>query len=218
MAPTLYSDDVSPPCRAVLWTAKLIGLDLTVKNTSLFNKEHLTDDFLKINPGHTLPTLVDGRLKLAESRAICRYLINKYAPNHDLYPENPDLRAMIDRFLDFDLGSLYTSIAGYFYPVYFYGKSEFDEVLGNKIKSSLELLSVFLGDEKYLGGNKLCLGDVNVASSLSTLEVMGYDLTSFPKVEAYYNNLKTLKYFKEVHDNGITSFKSFVDKIKASKK
>ena len=52
---------------------------------------------LQINPQHTIPTLVDGDFNLAESRAICTYLINKYAPGHALYPECPQKRALIDR-------------------------------------------------------------------------------------------------------------------------
>lgn len=44
----LYSFDMSPPCRAVLLTAKAIGLDLDVRETDLFKKEHMTEKFLQV--------------------------------------------------------------------------------------------------------------------------------------------------------------------------
>ncbi|WP_323677962.1 glutathione S-transferase N-terminal domain-containing protein, partial [Halorubellus sp. PRR65] len=60
----------SSPCRAVLLTAKAIGVDLNLKLMDLMKGEHLSPEFLKINPQHTIPTLVDNGLALSESRAI----------------------------------------------------------------------------------------------------------------------------------------------------
>ena len=58
---------------------------------------------LKLNPGHTVPTIVDGDLSLSESRAIMQYLCNRYAPESQLYPNQPKARASVDRWLNIDL-------------------------------------------------------------------------------------------------------------------
>ena len=41
------------------------------------------------------------------------YLCNQYAPDTQLYPSDPQQRAVIDKWLQFDLGSLYKSICDY---------------------------------------------------------------------------------------------------------
>ena len=53
--------------------------------------EHLSLDFLKINPHHTVPTYKDDKITLSESRAIMCYLVNQYASpeNASLYPADP---------------------------------------------------------------------------------------------------------------------------------
>ena len=48
------------------------------------------------------------------SRAICTYLIEKYAKDDALYPKDPKQRAIINQRLYFDMGSVYHSFAEYF--------------------------------------------------------------------------------------------------------
>lgn len=43
------------------------------------------------------------------SRAILTYLVNRYVPHSPLYPMEPRNRAAVDRFLYFDMGSLFKS-------------------------------------------------------------------------------------------------------------
>jgi len=59
----------SAPCRSVLMTAKAVGVDLNLKLTNLMAGEHLTPEFIKMNPQHTIPTLNDDGFALWESRA-----------------------------------------------------------------------------------------------------------------------------------------------------
>lgn len=74
----------------------------------MFNKEQLKDDFVKINPQHTVPTLVDDEFVLIESRAIAIYLIEKNFPTgHSLYPKDAKQRAVINQRMQFDCGTLY---------------------------------------------------------------------------------------------------------------
>lgn len=80
----------------------------------LFKKEQLQEEFVKINPSHTVPTLVDtDGFVLFESRAIAIYLIERNFPNgHSLYPKDANERALINQKLQFDCGTLYPRIRG----------------------------------------------------------------------------------------------------------
>lgn len=95
----------SSPCRSVIMTAKAVGVDLNKKLLNLQAGEHLKPEFIKINPQHTIPTLVDNGFALWESRAIQVYLVEKYGKTDSLYPKCPKKRAVINQRLYFDMGT-----------------------------------------------------------------------------------------------------------------
>lgn len=66
----LYYMPLSTPCRAVMLTAKAIGVDLNLKPIDVAAGEHMKPEFVALNPQHCIPTLVDGDLKLWE-RCVC---------------------------------------------------------------------------------------------------------------------------------------------------
>lgn len=102
MALKLFYMSISPPSRAVLLTARNLGLDVDVKHVNLLAGEHLTAEFLKMSPVHQVPVLVDNDFVLCESRAIMTYLVNSKRPGSELYPTDPKQRAQIDRLLYYD--------------------------------------------------------------------------------------------------------------------
>lgn len=59
---------------------------------------------MQINPLHTVPTLIIGDVQITDSHAICTYLVNEYAPNSTLYPQDPLDRAKVDKILYFNNG------------------------------------------------------------------------------------------------------------------
>ncbi len=42
-------------------TAECLGLDYTFKEVNLMKGEHMTPEYLKMNPQHNIPTVVDGK-------------------------------------------------------------------------------------------------------------------------------------------------------------
>lgn len=67
--------------------------------------------FLQINPQHTVPALDDDGFIICDSHAINVYLMNVYAKDKSLYPEDFKKRAIIDQRLHFDSGLLFPKFA-----------------------------------------------------------------------------------------------------------
>jgi glutathione S-transferase len=108
---TLYFAAGSPPSRACLMLLRILKLDVEVKNVNLAAGEQNQPEFLKLNPLHQVPVLVDGDFVLTEGRAILGYLMNKYSPGNSMYPTDPQKRAKIDQRLYYDATVVFDAAA-----------------------------------------------------------------------------------------------------------
>jgi len=183
-----YHMPMSAPCRAVQMLASELKIELNCKLTNLMAKEQLKPEFIKINPTHTIPTIVDDGFALWESRAILQYLCNK--SKSDLYPVDIKKRAVVDRMLQFDQGTLYKSLGEFLYPQLFM-KQPADAEKGQKFKEALTLLDGFIGSNGYVAGNKLTIADLSIFAGLTFIEtILDYDLSEWKNVNNWMNKLK----------------------------
>lgn len=106
----LYYFPLSPPSRAVLSTMRHLGLEPNIKMCSPLSGDTMAPEFIKLNPCHAIPVLVDGDFVLNESRAILMYICNKYPNGGTLYPEDAEGRAKVDKMLFFDGTSFYVAL------------------------------------------------------------------------------------------------------------
>ncbi|GBP40295.1 Glutathione S-transferase D1 [Eumeta japonica] len=210
----LYYVPGSAPCRSVLLTAKALNLNLNLKLVDLHHGEHLKPEYLKLNPQHTVPTLVDDGFSLWESRAIITYLANKYGKSSSLYPEEPKARAVVDQRLYFDMGTLYQRFADYFYPQLFGGESADPKKL-EKIEDALKLLDGFLDGQKYVAGSNLTVADLSLVASVSSFEATDVDFKKYSNIKRWYEHIKaTAPGYQEANEKGLDAFKALVKSMK----
>uniref|UniRef100_A0A8D8UCW4 Glutathione S-transferase 1, isoform D n=1 Tax=Cacopsylla melanoneura TaxID=428564 RepID=A0A8D8UCW4_9HEMI len=203
----------SAPCRAVQLTAAQLGIELNLKHTDLMKGEHLTPEFLKINPQHTVPTMVDGDYALWESRAIISYLASQYGKDDSLYPKDPKKRGLVDQRLYFDIGTLYQRFADYFYP-HCFGGAPLDAEKAEKLDQALGFLDTFLASSTYAAGDSITIADCSIVASLTTIEIIGFELSKHKNVVAYLAKAKTsLKNYEEANNKGTLAFKALVDHL-----
>ncbi|XP_054725701.1 glutathione S-transferase 1-1-like [Anastrepha obliqua] len=199
----------SAPCRSVLLTAKSLGIELNKKLLHLRNGEHLTPEFLKINPQHTIPTLVDNGFALWESRAILVYLVQKYGKDDSLFPKCPKKQAVVNQRLYFDMGTLYKAFADYYYPQIF-AKKPADPEMYKKMEAAFDLLNTFLEGNSYVAGDQLTVADLSILASVSTFDVAGFDISKYPNVARWYENAKKVPGWEENYE-GVLEFKKFFE-------
>ncbi|XP_055903551.1 glutathione S-transferase D1-like [Eupeodes corollae] len=200
----------SAPCRSVLMTAKAVGVDLNLKELNLMAGEHLKPEFVKINPQHTIPTLVDNGFALWESRAIMVYLVEKYGKTDSLYPKCPKKRAVINQRLYFDMGTLYQRFADYYYPQIF-AKAPADPEKFKKMEEAFGFLEIFLSGQQYAAGESLTLADIALVATVSTYEVAKFDLSKYPNVAKWYKQCKAVTPGIDLNQSGVEAFKKYFD-------
>lgn len=204
----LYYKPGSPPCRAVLMTAKAVGVELNLKRVELMAGEHLTPEYLKLNPQHTIPTLVDGEFSLWESRAIQIYLAEKYGKNDTLYPRCPKKRALVNQRLFFDMGTLYQRFGDYYYSQIF-AKAPADPEKFKKMEEAMGYLETFLEGKKYAAGDYMTIADLSLLATVSSYEVAKFDLSSYKSVTKWYNHIKSVAPGADLNEQGLVEFNRF---------
>jgi len=141
------------------------------------------------------------------SRAIMTYLANQYAPNSSLYPKDAKKRAVIDRVLQFDDGTLNQSFREYIaIPVLRQGKGlkDLDPEKEKKVREALKLLDDSLANQKYVAGNELSLADLSVLAGMTVVDAFNYDISEFKNVTEWNNRLKSeLPYYDQVNKEEI---------------
>nr|APC23399.1 GSTd6 [Liposcelis entomophila] len=192
MAITLYYFAPSPPARIALLAARAVGVDVDIKVVDLFNKEHLTPEFIKINPQHTIPTLDDNGFILWESRTIATYLVRQYGKDDTLYPKNPQLKALVDQRLYFDCDTLWPRIRAIGFPLIWLGETKISEKLRKSLNEAIGFLDKFLHGRKWLCGNNYTIADISILASLSSIVAVGWDISDYPNVKAWLESCKEI--------------------------
>ncbi|XP_063370310.1 glutathione S-transferase D7-like isoform X1 [Cydia amplana] len=210
----LYYLPPSPPCRAVMMLARVMGLELDLVLTNIMEGQHKTPEFLKMNPQHTIPTMDDNGFILWESRAIMAYLVNAYGRDDSLYPKNPRLRALVDSRLNFDLGTLFLRYFNLYAPVLFHG-DEYNEESAAKLDEALGWLNSMLEGRAFVAGDNMTIADITIVVTLSNLDAFGYDFSAHDNVTKWFERTKKALEpygYKDIDQAGAQILASFLKK------
>lgn len=201
--PVLYYTISSPPCRAVLLTATALGIELEQREINLLKSEHLTPEFIKLNPQHTIPTLDDNGVIIYDSHAICGYLVGKYAADDKLYPKDLAKRSNVDARLHFDSGHLFARGRMLYEPILYHGSTDCSVEKIEYIQKCWDIMEEFLKEEPYLCGSELTIADLCCITSVTTIDdVVTIDEKKYPKLLNWITRVSELSYYKEINDEG----------------
>uniref|UniRef100_A0A1Y9IW45 glutathione transferase n=1 Tax=Anopheles minimus TaxID=112268 RepID=A0A1Y9IW45_9DIPT len=211
----LYTAKLSPPGRAVELTAKLLGLSLDIVPINLLAGDHRKDEFLKLNPQHTIPIIDDGGVIVRDSHAIIIYLVLKYGKDHSLYPDDPITRAKVNAGLHFDSGVLFSRLRFYFEPILYEGSSAVPQHKIDYMQKGYELLNDALVDD-YMVGNTLTLADISCIATIATMEeFFPMDRSKYPALVAWIERLRnTLPEYEKLNQEGAVEFAEICESLR----
>lgn len=151
--PTLYVDWRSPVSRAAAITAALCGKEVQIKVIDLFKAEHKTEDYAKINPKQTVPSLVDGETIINQSRDIAKHL----TAGHALYPD--DKKEKIDELLELDDNVIFPIVPKIIIPFLQEGKLAEAEHIDAMHEQMLKIQEM-IGENDYVTGDSMTIADI----------------------------------------------------------
>ncbi len=166
------------------WVLHELGMEYEAVNVDMQNKEHKSEAFLKINPAGQVPALDNNGFYLAESLAINAYLID--LAKSDLGGATPEERAKAWQWSLWTSLNPHPQLATLAMPKWGYPIDEAAAAAAKeKLSKQLPLLEAHLSESPYIAGDKFTVGDINVATAMSYADYSGYDLSSYPKLQAW---------------------------------
>jgi glutathione S-transferase len=198
----LYELPMSPNARKVVAVLHHLKLDCEREVVDLSKGEQMHPDFLKLNPNHMIPTLVDGDFVLWESNAIMQYLCTK-VPNNTLWPTDPRVQASISRW-QFWQAAHWGSACGIMVfervikKFFMSAEADVQEVAKGeeRFHCFAQVLEGHLKGRDWLVGDSVTLADLSVGSWLGLAEMAQYPMASYTEIPRWYGNIQQLPAWK----------------------
>ena len=203
MALTFYEAVLSSAAFRVRIALALKGLPYQSELMDLRAKEHLTPEYARVSPLHTVPALVDDGAALVESMAICEYLEEKH-PAPPLLPRAPLDRARVRAMAQL--------VACDIHPL---GNLRVLRYLSHELKADDAardawykhwIVEGFTALEKLLpDGADFCFGtgptlaDVFLVPQVVNSERVKLDLAPFPRIRRIFEACMKLPAFEKSH-------------------
>jgi glutathione S-transferase len=177
----------------VLWTLEELGAKAVIKSLP-FPPSKLQPDYLTVNPTGTVPTLVDGSVRLTESMAICEYLAAKHDSSLLVGSADP-ARIEFVQWLWYGESTLMTPLSRIATVSRLQRKgADIDAVIEdarNNAGVRLGALERRLEGRDFLVAGRLTLADISAGYPLHLVGLFGIDRMLGPRSAAYRERLRS---------------------------
>ncbi|KAF5570424.1 glutathione S-transferase [Fusarium phyllophilum] len=213
---TLYTDSRFPCPQRLQLVILELGLNITEIHEVDIIKREQQPEFLDINPFGAVPCLQDHSqdpvLVLTESRAIARYLADRYGePNNKLIPNGEIAKAKFEEAASVELTSFDAVANPLAFEAYF--KSQFmnqepkEQVVKDlkaKLERVLRLLDQKLSTQPFMAGEAVTLVDFFYVPYMHCLQdgVSPTLLEAHTNLLAWWNGMKGRASYRQIYADG----------------
>ncbi|KAJ7643682.1 glutathione S-transferase [Roridomyces roridus] len=186
---------------------ELIEIDLPTN-------QNKTPEHLVRHPFGQIPCIDDDGFVLYESRAICRYLCDKYPDQgtQGLYPTGLKERALVEQGASVELTDFIPYVLQVFRELYLkpsHGQQTDQAVVDQalaELYKKLDVYEVILGKTKYLAGDEFTLADLFHLLAAPRLADLGVDIWSErgPNVQRWWKDISTRPAWLKLRAEGVT--------------
>lgn len=194
----LYHFPISPNSRRVVAVIHHLGLECELIALDLSKGEHLTPEFISLNPNHMIPTLVDGDTVLWESNAIMQYLCAKVGDD-SLWPKDPKKQAEVTRWQFWQAAHFGSACSVFIYERLVkkflnIGEPNLAEIAKGeeRFHRFAKVLNEYLVGKEWLEGDHVTLADYSVGSFLDLAEMAQFPMEGYDEMKRWYKNIEQL--------------------------
>lgn len=148
--------------------------------------------YLDINPNGLVPTIEDGSFVLWESNSIVRYLVDQYGQGR-LVPTSPEGRANANRWMDWQLTTMYPAMVPLFMGLIRTPEEKRDRTaIANALQKSTrawQILDEHLAKNQYLAGDAFTMGDIPLGIWVYRWYNMPIQRPEMAHLKAWYGRL-----------------------------
>jgi glutathione S-transferase len=150
------------------------------------------EGYLASNPTGLVPTISDDGFTLWESNTIVRYLSAKHGAG-TLWPEDPAERALADKWMDYQLGTLFPAFKDALIGLVRTAPEKRDpEKIEASVRATARVIPVLdthLEANEYVAGSSVTMGDVALGSLVYRWFELNIDRPDLPALRAWYERL-----------------------------
>lgn len=185
----------------VLWCCDELQLPYERVDAGMqFGRTH-DADYLAMNPNAKVPTLEDGNFVLWESNSILRYLVMQYAPQSGLYPEAPQPRTSVDRWMDWTLSTLQPAERSVFWGMVRTPTAQRDmnaiQTAADAVGKVWLMLDAHLKGRTFIENNTFTIADIVLGCYCRRfLGLDGIRRPSTPHLQAWYDGMQARPAFQ----------------------
>jgi len=184
----------APQTRAVRprWLLEEIGAPYTLVRLDMSKGEHKTPEYVKIHPHGAVPALVDGKVTMFESAAICAYLADKFPEKRLAPPVGSPARAPYYQWIIYSMATLEPPVLQVFSHTVMLPEAERSAAAAEEGRAKFgqiaPVLTQGLEGKSFLLGEQFSAADVMVGSTLIWGQMLGL-LNEYPVLAEYVGRL-----------------------------
>ena len=149
-------------------------------------------EYLRLNPNGLVPTISDSGFVLWESNAIVRYLAARHGMG-TLCPEDLAQRADADRWMDWQMGTLWASLRPAFIGLVRTPPEKRDQTdiaaAIRRTAENLAILDAHLAGRDYVTGPVFTMADIPLGTTAYRWFNLDVERPVMPELEAWYERL-----------------------------
>lgn len=191
----------------VLWAVEELGIDYNRTDYGGAFGKTKDDAYLSMNPNSVVPTINDEGFILWESNVCVRYLCAKHSLG-DLCPEDPQHRALCDKWMDWQQTTVGPPITPVFWGLIRTEPQDRDHALIDKSRDALEgvleRLDHHLASNEFVGGDRFTMADIPLGIMVYRWFTLDIKRKEMKNLSRWYTGLTEREPFKKTIMIGLT--------------
>jgi len=191
MSLTIWGRHTSSNVQKLLWGCAEMGVAFS--RPDMAGEFGFTEDYLSMNPNRVVPTIDDDGFILWESNACLRYLAEKHG-HGTLWPEDPQVRADADRWMDWQTATFWPALRPVFHQLIRTPPEKQNRAMIDQgIEAAGEISAVLdaaLADRAFVAGDTFTMGDIPIGGVIYRWYEMDIARPERPHLRAWYERLQ----------------------------